>query len=90
MLIFKSEQKKARLNTCTKEELNEFRILNKKYKKKFGFPFIIKVAGKNKKKILKEFKNRIKNNINIEFSRAKVEVKKIATLRIKNIQNENF
>merc|ERR1711969_134720 len=44
----KNEQKNASLNHCTDEEFIEFKKLNEEYKKKFRFPFIIAVKGKNK------------------------------------------
>ena len=81
------EQKGANLNRCNNEEFNEFKDLNKKYKKKFGFPFIIAVKGKNKNEILNNFRERIKNEINSEFNEAKNQVKKIATLRLTGIIN---
>jgi len=48
----KNEQKNANLNECTNDEYNEFKKLNIEYKKKFDFPFIIAVKGKNKNEIL--------------------------------------
>ena len=81
----KNEQKNASLNQCTDEEFVEFRKLNEKYKKKFGFPFIIAVKGKNKEKILNSFRQRITNNINLEFEEAKKQVKKIANFRLSEI-----
>ena len=83
----KKEQNNAELNQCTKEELEEFVKLNKDYKKKFDFPFIIAVAGKNKSEILDNFRKRIKNNKNTEFNEAIIQVKKIASLRLKQINN---
>ena len=83
----KIEQDGASLNNCNNEEFNEFKDLNKKYKKKFGFPFIIAVKGKNKNEILNNFRERIKNEINSEFNEAKNQVKKIATLRLTGIIN---
>ena len=83
----KKEQNNAELNKCTKEELEEFVKLNKDYKKKFDFPFIIAVAGKNKSEILDNFRKRIKNNKNTEFNEAIIQVKKIASLRLKQINN---
>ena len=80
------EQSGAKLNECTKDELEEFEKLNTEYKKKFKFPFIVAVSGKNKKEILKIFKERIKNEINQEFSEAIIQVKKIASLRIEQIK----
>ena len=81
----KSEQNNSNLNQCNDEEFNEFQILNSKYKKKFGFPFIIAVKGKNKGKILYNFRKRIKNEINLEFKEAKEQVKKIAHSRLNKI-----
>ncbi len=80
-----NEQANANLNQCTNEEFEEFNNLNKKYKKKFGFPFIIAVKGKNKNEILNIFRQRITNNINLEFEEAKKQVKKIATFRLSEI-----
>ena len=81
----KNEQKKASLNQCTDEEFVEFKKLNEKYKKKFGFPFIIAVKGKNKEEILNNFRQRLINNINLEFKEAKKQVKKIASFRLSEI-----
>ena len=83
----KKEQNNAELNQCTKEELEEFVKLNKDYKKKFNFPFIIAVSGKNKSEILHNFRKRIKNDKNTEFKEAIRQVKKIASLRLKQINN---
>jgi len=80
-----NEQANANLNQCTNEEFEEFNRLNEKYKKKFGFPFIIAVKGKNKNEILNIFRQRITNNINLEFEEAKKQVKKIATFRLSEI-----
>ena len=81
----KNEQKNASLNECTNEEFIEFKKLNEEYKKKFGFPFIIAVKGKNKEEILNSFRQRITNNINSEFEEAKKQVKKIASFRLSEI-----
>ena len=81
----KNEQKNASLNQCTEQEFMEFNELNKKYKKKFSFPFIIAVKGKNKEEILNIFRQRITNNINLEFEEAKKQVKKIANFRLREI-----
>ena len=82
------EQSGAQLNECTKDELEEFLKLNAEYKKKFKFPFIIAVVGKNKKEILNSFRKRIKNEVNQEFLEATIQVKKIALLRLKDINKE--
>jgi len=81
------EQDNANLTQCNNEEFNEFQNLNTEYIKKFGFPFIIAVKGKNKDEILINFRKRIKNKINLEFEEAKKQVKKIADFRLKEIIN---
>jgi len=81
----KNEQKNASLNQCTDEEFMEFKKLNEEYKKKFAFPFIVAVKGKNKEEILNSFRQRITNNINLEFEEAKKQVKKIANFRLSEI-----
>ena len=79
------EQDNANLNQCNDEELNEFQNLNDQYKKKFNFPFIIAVKGKNKDEILINFRKRVKNEISLEFEEAKRQVKKIANFRLSEI-----
>ena len=79
------EQSKANLKQCTPEEFDEFKKLNIEYKKKFNFPFIIAVKGKNKNEILNYFRERINNSLEEEFLEAKKQVKKIATFRLEEI-----
>ena len=79
------EQTRAELDKCSKEELIEFNKLNFDYEKKFKFPFIIAVKGKNKDQILENFKIRIKNNYKEEFQEAKKQVMKIALFRLNEI-----
>ena len=79
------EQSKANLKQCTPEEFDEFKKLNTGYKKKFNFPFIIAVKGKNKNEILNYFRVRINNSLEEEFLEAKKQVKKIATFRLEEI-----
>ena len=81
----KKEQNNASLDQCLSEEFKEFKELNEEYKKKFGFPFIIAVKGKDRKEILKNFRERVKNNLDLEFLEAKEQVKKIATFRLDDI-----
>jgi len=84
----KLEQASAKLNECSNDEYEEFKKLNFEYKKKFNFPFIIAVKGKDKNEILNNFRQRISNDVEIEFLEAKKQVKKIATFRLKEISNK--
>ena len=85
----KKEQNSSRLDQCSKEEFEEFKKLNIEYKKKFLFPFIIAVKGKNRSEILNNFRQRITNNINSEFIETKKQVKKIANFRLDEIIKKN-
>ena len=79
------EQSRANLKNCTKKEYDEFKILNDNYEKKFGFPFIIAVKGKDKIEILNNFRQRINNGIELEFIESKKQVKKIALFRLEEL-----
>ena len=80
-----TEQSNAGLDQCSEEEFNEFKNLNKAYKQKYGFPFIIAVKGKNKIEILGDFKKRIVNSVDEEFNEAIIQIGKIANLRLNEI-----
>ena len=81
------EQSNAGLDQCSEQEFKEFRDLNDKYKKKFGFSFILAIKGKDKKEILNNFRKRILYDKNKEFIEAKAQVKKIANLRLREIKS---
>ena len=83
------EQTGAELNKCSEEELAEFDRLNFDYEKKFKFPFIIAVKGKNKNEILENFRIRINNDYEKEFQEAKKQVMKIALFRLNEILETN-
>ena len=82
------EQVNAKLDQCTKDEYNEFKNLNLKYKNKFGFPFIIAVKEKNKLEILESFKKRIILSKETEFNEAIKQVKKIASFRLDELKKK--
>ena len=83
------EQTGAKLDQCSKEELDEFNQLNFDYEKKFQFPFIIAVKGKHKNEILENFRSRINNDYVKEFQEAKKQVIKIALFRLNEILDTN-
>ena len=83
------EQTSVELDQCTEEEFNEFNKLNDSYKK-FGFPFILAVKGKTKIEILNNFKKRIYSDPETEFNEAIKQVKQIASLRLKELNNKVF
>tara|TARA_Y100001970_G_scaffold289571_1_gene420392 strand:+ start:2002 stop:2502 length:501 start_codon:yes stop_codon:yes gene_type:complete len=79
------EQKSAGLDHCSEEEFSEFEKLNNDYKK-FGFPFILAIKGKNKIEILNNFRKRINSKQELEFNEAIKQVKKIANLRLEELK----
>ena len=83
------EQTSAGLDQCTKEEFSEFNKLNDTYKK-FGFPFILALKGKTKIEILNNFRKRISSDPEIEFNEAVKQVKQIASLRLKELNNKGL
>jgi len=85
----KQEQHSAGLDQCTEIEFNEFKKLNDSYKK-FGFPFILSVKGKNKNEILNNFRKRVLSEPEIEFGEAIKQVKKIASLRLESLNNKDI
>ena len=79
------EQKSAGLDQCSDEEFEILTNLNKEYRLKFKFPFIIAVKGLNKKQIIDNMQKRVNNNKTEEFETAISEIHKIAGLRIKDL-----
>ena len=82
------EQSSAGLDQCTESEFSEFKNLNKEYKNKFGFPYIIAVKRRNKLEILINFKKRILSDKKIEFEEAIIQVKQVASLRLDELKNK--
>ena len=79
------EQKSVGLDQCTEEEFKILTNLNKEYRSKFEFPFIIAVKGLSKNYIIENMKERVKNNQEEEFQTAISEIHKIAKLRINDL-----
>lgn len=80
-----SEQTGAGLTECTETEFALFGNLNEKYYSKFGFPFIIAVAGKSKSTILNIFQSRLSNSKSHEFNEAIFQVHLIAKHRLEEL-----
>ena len=82
----KLEQKSAGLDQCSDEEFDSLTRLNKEYRLKFDFPFIIAVKGLTKVNIIEEMKKRVENSYIQEFNTALKEVHKIAKIRLDDIK----
>ena len=80
-----SEQAGAGLDKCSPEEFRRFTELNEAYKKRFGFPFILAVKGKQRAEILANFEQRIHHDPETEFRTALDQVHRIALLRLMDL-----
>jgi OHCU decarboxylase len=78
-----NEQAGAGLDHLTPDELARFTALNDAYKAKFGFPFIVSVAGKKKPEILAAFETRLAHDRPTEFATALDQVARIALMRLR-------
>ena len=78
----KSEQAGAGLDQCSSEELARIKQLNRDYRERFSFPFIIAVTGLNKHQIIDAMQQRLQFEEADEFDLALTEVEKIARIRL--------
>jgi 2-oxo-4-hydroxy-4-carboxy-5-ureidoimidazoline decarboxylase len=78
------EQKGAGLDMLSVQEFDRFTDLNNRYKAKFGFPFIFAVKGATKHLILESFEARINNAVEVEFTTALEQIKRIFRFRIED------
>lgn len=76
------EQAGAGLDACTPDELAQIGELNRAYRDRFGFPFIIAVSGLDKHRIIAAMRSRLDNSPRDEFATALAEVDKIARIRL--------
>ena len=83
------EQTDVGLDQCTEEEFYEFKKLNNTYKT-FGFPFILAIKGRTKIDILNNFRKRVSSDPTIEFAEAVKQVKQIASLRLKELNDKGL
>jgi 2-oxo-4-hydroxy-4-carboxy-5-ureidoimidazoline decarboxylase len=77
-----AEQAGAGLDQCTPAELERFRELNERYQAKFGFPFILAVAGKSRHEILAAFEQRLAHSAKAELEEALDQIARIARFRL--------
>lgn len=76
------EQGAAGLGGADAEERARFAALNRRYRDKFGFPFVMAVKGRNKAEILAAFEARLAQRPEAEFERALQEIARIAGFRL--------
>jgi 2-oxo-4-hydroxy-4-carboxy-5-ureidoimidazoline decarboxylase len=80
-----AEQAGAGLSQCTPEEYARFQTLNRAYREKFGFPFVIAVKGHTRAEILAAFGRRLDNSPEAEFDEALDQIARIARLRLDDL-----
>jgi 2-oxo-4-hydroxy-4-carboxy-5-ureidoimidazoline decarboxylase len=79
------EQASAGLDRLSPEEVAEFTRLNRLYRDKFGFPFVICARENKKESILAGFDARLRNSREQETAAALAEIAKIARLRLLDV-----
>ncbi|CAH2092057.1 unnamed protein product [Euphydryas editha] len=79
------EQRSAGLNDLTPEQKSVIDSRNKRYKEKFGFPFIICARENKVQSIIEGLNKRYNNSLEEEINIGINEVKKICQLRILDI-----
>ena len=85
-----SERKAAGLLELTDIESQKLCELNKRYKKRFGFPFVICSKENNKQGILERLNIRLKSDKVTEVREALSEITKIAWYRLNHIIPQNI
>ncbi len=80
-----AEQASAGLDALTDAERARFEALNRAYRERFGFPFIIAVRDHDKPGILAAFERRLANDAPSEFAEACRQVERIAWHRVQAI-----
>lgn len=79
------EQHMAGLQTGSKSSVGSIRELSLSYKSKFGFPFVICARENKAETILEVLQRRLQNSKEDELETGITEVKKICSLRIKDL-----
>jgi 2-oxo-4-hydroxy-4-carboxy-5-ureidoimidazoline decarboxylase len=76
------EQSGAGLDSLDAEEFTRFTMLNERYRRTFGFPFILAVKGATKQRILAAFESRLGNSPDAEHATALSQVLCIIRFRL--------
>ncbi len=76
------EQSGAGLNLCTQAEFDKLQSLNRAYREKFGFPFILAVRGYDRHGIIANFEARVNNSRADEMRASLDQIYRIARFRL--------
>ena len=80
-----AELKSAGLDHLSAEEIERFADFNRRYREKFGFPFVICVRRNKKEAILEALRVRLQNSREEEIKSALAEICQIAELRLRDL-----
>ncbi|HET8840188.1 MAG TPA: 2-oxo-4-hydroxy-4-carboxy-5-ureidoimidazoline decarboxylase [Ktedonobacteraceae bacterium] len=83
-----NEQAAAGLDKLSAEEIELFQRLNRAYRTRFGFPFVICARENKKDSILSGFATRLSHSYAQEITLALAEVAKICSLRLHDLVEE--
>jgi len=78
----KLEQGGAGLTQCSPQEFARLSALNRAYKAKFGFPFIVAVKGLDRAAIIERFAARLEHDRATEFGEALGQIARISRFRL--------
>jgi len=78
-----SEQASAGLDALTRAEMGEMQQLNRVYRERHGFPFIIAVRRNTKQQIFAEMRRRIDADTDDEFAEALAQIEYITRMRVR-------
>ena len=79
------EQSQANLDQLSPQEKTILALLNRQYKEKYGFPFVICARLNKKESIIHGLKTRSHHSVDTELQIGIQEVMKISELRLKDI-----
>jgi len=77
-----SEQASAGLDALTRAEMNEMQTLNRAYRERHGFPFVIAVRRHTKQQIFSEMRRRVGADTPAEFAEALTQIGHITRMRV--------
>lgn len=76
------EQSGAGLDQCSQAEFDKLQSLNRAYREKFGFPFILAVRGYDRHGIIANFESRVANTREQELRASLDQIARIARFRL--------
>ncbi len=82
----RSEQSASGLDRCTDKEKSYMQSLNRQYREKFGFPFIVAVKGLDWAAIIERIGERLPHTHEEEVATALAEIGRIARFRLEALQ----